>query len=86
MPITTEARYFGEGIYQQGEEKPDAALRQHRHHVRVQRLNDLLGKEAKLEASALSQKFESIAASIEAADAQVKADNAAFIKKHNLTF
>jgi hypothetical protein len=85
MPITTEPRYFGEGIYSSGEEKAATAFSQHRRHVRIQRLNDLLGKETKLDCASISDKFEAISAAIAAADSQVKSDNAAFIKKHSIS-
>ena len=84
MPIITKDRYFGEGISIYGEDSPAAALATHRQHVRIQRLNDALGKEVKLEASQISNKFDIIKAAIEAADNQVDSDNAKFIKQHNL--
>ncbi len=85
MPIITKDRYFGEGIYQSGAETPSDALRQHRKHVRLQRLQDLLGKDINLSQSQVEEKFDRITDAIKAADAQVDSDNAAFIKKHKLS-
>lgn len=84
MPIITKDRYFGEGISSYGDESPATALATHRRHVRIQRLHDALGKEAKLEAHNISEKFDVIKAAIEAADNQVDTDNAEFIAQHNL--
>lgn len=84
MPIKTESRYFGEGINNYGVEKAEDAFDTHRHHVREKRLEDLNGKDTKLSSGHIARNFESIAAAIKAADEQVAADNADFIKKHKI--
>lgn len=85
MPIITKDRYFGEGIHQSGADTPSDALRMHRRHVRLQRLQDLLGKDTNLSQSQIEEKFDLITNAISAADEQVDRDNAAFIKKHKLS-
>ena len=85
MPIRTEGRFFGEGLSSSGVDEPGSAFRQHRRHVRQQRLYDLLGKSPDLSNGQLADKFEEIAAAISAADEQVVQDNAAFMKQHGIT-
>lgn len=84
MAIRAEDRFFGEGVGVYGEKDPHKAFYEHRQHVRVQRLNDLLGKGKELDCSTISRSFSEIRAAIEAADAQVQADNIDFITEHGI--
>lgn len=84
MPITTQDRFFGEGISSYGVEDAASALKSHRHHFRQQRLKDLLGPDAKQDNADIALKFDKIKLAVEAADQQVERDNAAFIRKHKL--
>lgn len=84
MPITTKERYFGEGLNSYGEETPEAAFQRHRKHLRIKRLDDLLGKEAKLDSHAIAQRIEELNAAIVAADNQALMDNVDFIEKYNI--
>lgn len=84
MPITTSDRFFGEGIPSTGVEVAKNALDMHREHVRINRLSDLLGKEASLKNYEISRQADKIMAALDAADAQVDKDNASFIKRHKL--
>jgi len=84
MPIREEDRCFGEGLSSYGEEDPHRAFEKHKAHLRSKRLEDLLGKDTKLDCDDLSNKFENIALAINAADKQSNDDNAAFLKKHSI--
>lgn len=84
MPISAKDRYFGPGLGSYGEDCPHEAFDKHRQHVRVERLNDLIGKDEKLSATQISRKFDDLASAIKAADASVVADNAEFMKKHGI--
>lgn len=84
MPIIKKDRFFGEGLSTYGTDSPQDALNDHRNHVRKQRLHDAIGKESKLDAADISNKFGIIKAAIEAADNQVESDNRTFIQEHGL--
>ena len=84
MPIITKDRFFGEGISGYGEEAAETAFSAQKEHIREKRLNDSLGADSKLNNSQLSHNFEKVKAAIEAADDQVYADNADFVKKHGI--
>lgn len=84
MPIITKDRHFGEGISGYGEEAAEKAFVAQKQHIREKRLNDCLGADSKISNLQLSGNFEKIKAAIEAADDQVYADNAEFIKKHGI--
>lgn len=85
MPIVKKDRFFGEGVSTYGEANAISALEQHRRHVRIMRLNDLLGRDSKLDNGELERKFYQIKAAIEAADAQVVQDNKDFMDEHRVT-
>ena len=86
MAIIEKERYFGEGISSYGEEDARVAFNSHLCDVRVKRLIDLIGSDAKLSPGSIVAKFEDIVEAINCADNQVRNDNSEFIVHHNISF
>lgn len=84
MAITTQDRFFGEGISVAGEADPRRAFEQQRQYLRKKRLEDVIGVSAQLPPSDIASKFEAIALAVEKADDQAFGDNAAFCKQHGI--
>lgn len=68
-----------------GEATPTQAAQGERQHLRVKRLADSFGKDAKLDLDDISRKFEIVADAIKAADDQFFADNKVFLEDHGIT-
>jgi hypothetical protein len=86
MPITISERFFGEGISGYGEEQAAIAFKAHQKDIRIKRVIDCLGKDAKLSCQEIVSRFEEVAEAMNRADVQVENDNFVFVKEHKIDF